>query len=425
MAAGPGLGKCAAAMDPGSGLHDGQAQAGSPGIAHTGFVQADKALEHAFRIGCRDTLPVIVDPQDGLLALDAEGHRDSRCAVATRVAEQVVDCAPQGPLITANEAVIDRNPELNGRIGYRGGAHGIGDDGDEVDFSKCLRALRIGAGKGQEVFDELLQATQFAQGEGLLLPLRVVELQRHAQGGERIAQLVPGIRDELARGSRLGVEPREEVIESLAEPLDLIAGRLHDEQSVACRAHALGLPPQSLDGPQGPAHGEPDGNGNTQHYERQGDQHHAHDVVHRPVDGIQRGRPAHEYRAADSRHLACDRHMRGISRTGVQARRHGLAARQDCTRCRILHDDVDASTGLGLFREQDGTRRLRCLGQRITDVVHAGHGNFLDGSPCHSPHQEGGRQAKDRGNGDGGRDGREHGTTAYPSGPDAHACLSR
>jgi hypothetical protein len=71
-----------------------------------------------------------------------------------------------------------------------------------------------------------------AQRRGARLGVAQRHLQQGPLAGQRRAQFVRGVRDELALGPERGVQPAEQLIEGVAELLELVVGTGHREPLV-------------------------------------------------------------------------------------------------------------------------------------------------------------------------------------------------
>ncbi len=136
------------------------------------------------------------------------------------------------------------------------------------------------AGEGEQGFDQA--RLLIAGGEHLLgggTPCRgrragVVErdLEDGALGGQGGAQLVGGVGDEVPLGLEGGFEPREEVVEGVAELLELVLRAVEGQALVqAGRGDPPGRAGDGPDGPQHPAGDEPAGQQGEHGHDGQGD----------------------------------------------------------------------------------------------------------------------------------------------------------
>jgi hypothetical protein len=129
--------------------------------------------------------PAVADPQpDAALAL-LHARLDGRTAVAHRVLEQVAHQPPQ----QAGVAAHDRRLAGRLRLGPRGL---LGRETEQVHLLAPVELLRGLQATGQEQLgDEVVQLGDVARYPvAQVRPLRPIELQRHADAGQRRAQLV-------------------------------------------------------------------------------------------------------------------------------------------------------------------------------------------------------------------------------------------
>ena len=100
----------------------------------------------------------------------------------------------------------------------------------QVDRARLDQAAGLGAGQREHVVDEpvhLVQPPQQRRGcprGGALVGLAVQQLDLGAQHGQRRAQLVRGVRDEVALAREGALEPLEHAVERGGEHADLAAG---------------------------------------------------------------------------------------------------------------------------------------------------------------------------------------------------------
>ena len=157
------------------------------------------------------------------------------------------------------------DPEPAG-LGLQAG-QGRGDHGGEVD-GLVLGQPAFAAGEGEQGLDQARLLV--AGGEHLLggatprdgRRAGVVErdLEDGALGGQRGAQLVGGVGDEVPLGLEGGFEPREETVEGVPEFLELVLRAVEGQAFVqAGRGDPPGRAGDGADGPQHPAGDEPGG----------------------------------------------------------------------------------------------------------------------------------------------------------------------
>ena len=119
------------------------------------------------------------------------------------------------------------------------------------------------------------------------------DLDQRSLAGQRRAQLVRGVGDELALGFERRVEPLEQFVEGVAEFLELVLGPVERETLVQARGgDPLRRAGDGPDAAQHPAGDEPAGQEGKHRHDRQGDPRVDQELVR--VGGALRGleRPA-------------------------------------------------------------------------------------------------------------------------------------
>ena len=201
-------------------------------------VAAHEALEHVGAQVGRDAGAVVLDREDDLAVARADRRVDPR--PGRRVADGVLHEVERHPVQLVAGAVDDRGLGVDGEVMVVGEraelGRGVHEDLPEVGRAVRLVAVRVRAGEQEEVADEPAHALRGAQRRVRgLAALAVEDLDEQLEVGEdareRRAQLVRGVRDELAlaleRLLRLVarcLEAVEHVLERAPELGDLVVG---------------------------------------------------------------------------------------------------------------------------------------------------------------------------------------------------------
>ena len=312
--------------------HDREAEAAAlPGAS---AVAAREALERALGEGGREALALIGDLERQPGALPAGPQHDLALAVAERVVDEVAERLAQAQLVGVDRLLVagvdrDAAPALAGATG-EAARH-------PVELLAQLERLRphgqlalARAREDQEVLGQLREVIAFLdRRDQRLADLGVVPpgAQRSLELGldhrHRGAQLMAGVRHEAAFAIERAAEAVEHLVQRLAEPADLVAGRRQRQPLVgAAQRDVARAPAHRLDGPE-PGRGEriaehgreEDGDGTTQ---REG----ANEVGQRVVAVLQRLADDHDLPVA----AGLRQHARGSLDAGHAALDEGPLA---------------------------------------------------------------------------------------------------
>ncbi len=213
-------------------------------------VQSLERLEETLELGDLDTVTRVADrnlrPTLGDARRDVD--RPSRDVVPECVVEQVRDHALDQLCVAVERRGRERGSKLEAS------AFGLCSAGADDRLGKSRQVERLGvlepalaAREGQQSFDEpfLLAAecerfdTGGSQGLGVGVGIGERDLQQCPLPGERRAELVGGVRDEVTLRLERCLEPREEAVEDAAEVGELVLGAVKSEPPVQIRGGDL------------------------------------------------------------------------------------------------------------------------------------------------------------------------------------------
>jgi hypothetical protein len=295
-----------AAVQVGDPASDGEAEAGA--TAALGLCERPEPLEHAIPVGGRDTGALVGDlePPAGARLLGADPHHATGRAVPRRVVEQVGDQLVQSRRVgrgrqrrRCHAYVVAHLTAADPRLGDR--AFQQVYDGDLG--GRQLRLPGVHAGEveqvGGEGADPLCLVERRSQGRGVRLGDPVDEVLQHgAQGGQRGAQLVAHVRDQLAALAVHGGQVLGHPVEGAGQLSDLVARGGGDPARVVAAGHPSGGGGHVAQGRSHP-HGQQLGHTQGQsHGDREAE------PERHPAGGADRGddrghRDAHRYQQAE------------------------------------------------------------------------------------------------------------------------------
>jgi len=277
--------------------HDGEAEPRAGQAA--GPARPVEAVEHVGEVIRVDTGPVVADGELAVAHADLDGLVGR--APLSGVVEQVAHGALEPRPVAHHERRLRAQPHL------ARGSQTLGDSGHDLVEAHRLALVQgrlalageldqVGHEAG-ELLELATDARQQLLAVGGAQPVGVGE-QLHArpQGGERGAQLVRSIRDELAARGHGVLERVEHDVEVGREPTQLVVGRRADAPGeVAGAGDVLRRGRQPGDGHEGDArHGDPQRGGEREAGE--GDD--AHGQAEPPQGALQRGEREHRLHRA-------------------------------------------------------------------------------------------------------------------------------
>ena len=223
----------------GNRLDDGEAETEAVAVVGASGIESLEWLEDPLELARRDLRAGVGDGEDGVTVAGVGCEADAAAVdvVVDGVAEEVGDEPLDEARVAGRLRRLERGVEREAVV-ICGGGGGRADRG-EVDGLLAVEAA-LAAGEREQRFDQTFLL--LADGEELLagVPVGVDagvgiaegELEQGALEGERGAQLVGGVGDELSLRLEGGFEPAEQSVDGGAELLELVVGSFEVEPAV-------------------------------------------------------------------------------------------------------------------------------------------------------------------------------------------------